>query len=91
MFHWGGYGFDSGESPHGTLLYAGSIPARSTASALLPMLLLEGRGGRHPAPAEEYDGAIIQLWRCKVVALILFSIVMGVVAFLVVAIGQGWL
>ena len=56
MTNRGGYGFDSGESPHGTLLYAGSIPARSTASVLLPALLLEGRGGRHPAPAEEYDG-----------------------------------
>ena len=35
MLNRGGNGFDSGESPHGTLLYAGSIPARSTAQALL--------------------------------------------------------
>lgn len=52
------------------------------------MLLLEGRGGRHPAPAEEYDGnSIMEV----IMALIIFSVIAGVVAFLVVAIGQGWL
>lgn len=56
MTYRGGKGLTVRKARKGSASDAGSIPARSTASALLPMLLLEGRGGRHPAPAEGYDG-----------------------------------
>jgi len=52
MSHRGGNGFDSGESPHGTLLYAGSIPARSTLAVASRQTSLEAEAGRHPRPGE---------------------------------------
>lgn len=90
MSHRGGNGFDSGESPHGTLLYAGSIPALSTLAAASRQTSLEAGADAIPPRLRGSDGAIIQLWRCSML-LVIFSAIMGAVMFYCVAKGQGWL
>jgi len=61
MSHRGGNGFDSGESPHGTLLYAGSIPALSTLAAASRQTSLEA--GADAIPSRLRGMMAIALWR----------------------------
>lgn len=89
MTYRGGKGLTVRKARKGSASDAGSIPARSTASALLPMLLLEGRGGRHPAPAEEYDGNSIMEVIMAVILIILAGLILGGSCGIAYAIGSG--
>lgn len=74
---------------HGTLLYAGSIPARSTRAASSPARTSCEAGAVAIPPRLRWQGGAISEEDSMIIGIIVIGVVAGVFCFLVTAIGQG--